>query len=307
MFDEFVGLQQAALFPDEGTRRGFAGYLERVYGFYGENGGVDIEVMAGQLALTAETREYLYEGDFTPRGLPYVPGSRPLLEEVVGQAVRVGMSAQETALALLRRCRDNRQHGLPGLLWYGGSEEELLKRGAIMCNEISRVFVCLCQIAGLRARLMCSHITGHMMAEVEVDGRWWWTDPRHGLCCWRDDGAPASAWDLWQDPTLFDRQPSERLSEARSLRPFFEGDTEYVRELNLTLLLAMSRDCCFHPKEAVALGNYFVWECDRYTFPWFDRPADPARLLRARLTEMQIRKELGWPEWYGNPYLFRAR
>ncbi len=75
MFEDSMGLQQAALFPDEGTRRGFAAYLERFFGFYSENGGVDIEVLAGQLALTAETREYLYEGDFTPRALFYVPGS----------------------------------------------------------------------------------------------------------------------------------------------------------------------------------------------------------------------------------------
>ncbi len=204
-----------------------------------------------------------------------------LLEKVVSETVTPEMSVQDTALALLLRCRDNKQHGLPNLHWYGGSEEELLKRGAIMCNEISRVFVCLCQIAGLRARLMCSHITGHMMTEVEVDGHWWWMDPRHGLCCLRDDGAPASTWDLWQDPSLFDRQPPERLAEVHSVGPFYEGDTQYVREVNLAFRLAMSRDCCFHPKEAVALGNYFVWERDRYSFPWFDRPADPDRLLRA--------------------------
>jgi hypothetical protein len=152
-------------------------WLERVLGVYGEEGGVDIEIIEGMLALNEKTREHIYEGDFTPKGIPYVRGSRTLLERTVDEAVKGGMTEREKALAIMRRCRDNRDHGLKGADWYGGSEEELLKRGAIMCNEISRVFVCLCQVAGLRARIMCSHISGHMMAEVEVDGKWWWMDP----------------------------------------------------------------------------------------------------------------------------------
>jgi len=304
MFEEFRGLRQAELMPDEGTRRGFAAYLERIYGVYGEDGGVDIEILAGQLALTPQTRAYLYEGDFTPPEIPYVRGSRPLLEQTVAEVVSPAMSARETALALMRRCRDNRDRGLRGGNWFGGSEEELLKRGAIMCNEISRVFVCLCQIAGLRARVVCAHISGHMMAEVEVDGGWWWMDSMQGLCCLGDDGRPASAWDLWQDPSLLERQGPERLADIRPTGPFTEGDAPEIRALNVAYRLAVSRQSYFHPKEAIALGNYFVWEQHKYTYPWFQRPADPVRLLRGRLREMQIRRELGWPDFYVNPYLF---
>lgn len=303
MFEGEMGFNQAVLFEDPLTRRGVQLWLERVLGFYGEQGGVDVQIIAGQLALTERTREYIYEGDFTPKEINYVPGSRPLLERTVAEVVRPGMSERERALAIMRRCRDNRDRGLRGGDFYGGSEEELLKRGAIMCNEIARVFVCLCQVAGLRARVMCSHISGHMMAEVEVEGRWWWMDPMQGCYCFKDDGSPASAWDLLQDPTLFERQSRSQWADCRPTGPFPE-DLPEARPLNVAFRMAKNRDCYFHPKEAVAIGNYFVWERDRYDFPWIRNAADPARLLRARLAEMRNRKALGWPDYYFNPYLF---
>jgi hypothetical protein len=306
MFEDKMGLQQAALIDDPVVRRGWELWLERVLGFYGEDGGVDVQIIAGQLILNERSREYIYEGDFTPRGIKYVPGSRPLLEQTVAEVVRPGMPDREKALALMRRCRDNRDRGLKGGNWSGGSEEELLKRGAIMCNEIARVFVCLCQVAGLRARVMCAHISGHMMAEVEVDGLWWWIDPMQGCYCFKDDGAYASTWDLMKDPKIFERQSRAQIADVRPTGPFTEGGPE-AHQLNVAFRMLKNRDCYFHPKEAIAIGNYFVWEMHRYTFPWFRQAVDPARLLRARRGEMLNRRELGWPDCYFNPYLFDER
>jgi hypothetical protein len=303
MFEDTMGFRQMALIDDPLTRRGVELWLERVLGFYGEDGGVDVQIVAGQLILNGKTCEYIYQGDFTASETKYVPGSRPLLEQTVAEVVRPGMSDQEKAVALMRRCRDNRDHGLKGGNWSGGSEEELLKRGAIMCNEIARVFVCLCQVAGLRARVMCAHISGHMMTEVEVDGRWWWVDPMQGCYCLKDDGSYASAWDLMQDPTLFERQSRAQIADVRPTGPFGE-ECEEARELNVAFRMMKNRDCYFHPKEAVAIGNYYVWEMHRYTFPWFRQALDPARLFRARLGEMRNRRQLGWPDYYFNPYLF---
>jgi len=303
MFEESMGFNQAALIEDPLSRRGVELWLERVLGFYGEEGGVDVEIIAGQLNLNDRTREYIYEGGFTPAELAYRPGSRPLLEETLCEIVTPAMSEREKALAIMRRCRDNRDRGLRGGAFTGGSEEELLKRGAIMCNEISRVFVCLSQVAGLRSRCMCSHISGHMMAEVEVGGRWWWMDPMQGFYCLRDDGGPASTWDLFKDPALFDRQSGEVRADIRPTGPFPEGGPA-AEAANVAYSIARHRDCYFHPREAVAIGNYFVWEKERHSFPWFRAPADPDRLFRARLAEMRNRKALGWPEYFGNFYLF---
>ena len=170
MFESQRGRNQMALIDDPLTRRGCELWLERVLGFYGESGGVDVEVIDDQIILNAKTVDYLYS-EYTPLEIRYQVGSRPVLEAVVAEHVRESMSDREKALALMRRVRDNQDMGLasPGL-FSGGTEEELMKRGAIMCNEVSRLYACLCQIAGLPARLHGSHISGHMMTEVYTDG-----------------------------------------------------------------------------------------------------------------------------------------
>ena len=302
MFEESMGRNQTKLMDDPLTRRGCELWLERVLGFYGENGGVDIEVIDDQLALTAKTVEYLYS-DFTPAEMHYVPGSRPMLEAVVREHVTDRMSDRDKALALMRRVRDNQDTGLanPGL-FCGGDEEDLLKRGALMCNEVSRLYVCLCQIAGLPARLHCSHISGHMMTEVQTDGQWGWIDPMKGMAPINDRDEPASAWDLLQDPTLFERQPREMWQDCRPPHVSFGAEQRDPR--NIAREMARGRDCYFHPREAMALGNYFVWDHAKYTYPWRIKPADPARLERARHLEMLNRKAAGWPDHYYNNYLF---
>jgi hypothetical protein len=302
MFEQARGRKQTDLIDDPLTRRGVELWLERVLGFYGEAGGVDVEVIDDQITLNAKTAGYLYS-DYTPRELRYVAGSRPLLERIVREHVRDGMTGRQKALALMRRVRDNQDTGLATpWLFYGGNEEELLKRGAIMCNEVSRLYVCLCQIAGLPARLHSSHISGHMMTEVLMDGKWGWLDPMQGLAPLTDNGDPASVWELVRDPKLFERQTRSFWDDAR---PFaIDFGTQQRDPMNLALTMAKMRDCYFHPREAQALGNYFIWDFKRYTYPWIIKPVDAARLARARHGESLNRAKLGWPLYYHNATLF---
>ncbi|MBA2480856.1 MAG: transglutaminase domain-containing protein [Planctomycetes bacterium] len=302
MFERERGRNQTALIADPLTRRGVELWLERVLGFYGEQGGVDVEVIRDQVILNATTRDYLY-GDFTPREIRYVRGSRPMLEAIVDQCVRAGMTDREKALALMRRVRDNQDHGLASpTLFYGGDEEDLLKRGAIMCNEVSRLYVCLCQIAGLPARLHGVHITGHMMTEVLMDGRWGWVDPMKGMAAVTDVDRPASVWDLIQDPRLFERQPASFWADVRPATIYFGVEQRDPR--NLAYAMAMFRDACFHPREAQALGNYQVWDHARYTYPWTIKPVDAKRLGDARHGEALNRQTMGWPAHYHHHHLF---
>jgi hypothetical protein len=302
MFDEYMGRNQHKVFDDPGTRRGCELWLARVLAYYGEGGGVDVEIIDGQLGLCEKTAEYIY-AEFTPTDLRYKPGSRPMLEALVRELVTDAMSDREKALALMRRCRDNQDHGLarPGL-FNGGTEEELLKRGAIMCNEISRVFVCLCQIAGLPARVHCSHISGHMMTEVQVDGRWWWIDPMKGLAPVDTHDEPVSAWDLHNDPALFERQPQSFWEDCRP--PSATFGTEQRDRRNLAYQMCRNRDCYFHPKEANAVGNYFVWEHHKYTYPWIIDGVDPEAEQRARHEAARNKRRLGWPDYYFNEKLW---
>lgn len=299
-FAKFMGRNQGKIFDDPRTRRGCEFWLERVLGYYGEDGGVDIEIIEGQLGLCARTADFIYSR-FTPLQTRYARGSRPLLEQTVAEVLKPGMTGREKALAIMRRCRDARDDGVK-VSMDGGSEEELLKRGGGMCNEISRVFVCLCQVAGLPARIYSAHISGHMMAEVYADGKWGWVDPYFGLAPVRDDDQPASAWELLQDSTLFERQPQAVWDDMRPPRVCL-GRHERDR-LNLMYWLARFRDCYFNPLEAAAIGNYFVWEHGRYTYPWRQEAADPDRLREGRRHEALNRKALGWPDFYFDPLLF---
>lgn len=306
MFEHFLGRKQCDGYDDPLTREACRLWLERVLGYYGDDpASVDIGIIEGQLPLTAATAEYIYH-EFTPTIIDR-RGDRPMLDAVVDSVVRPGMSDRDKAMALMRRCRDNRK--LSSLRsspdFCGGSEEELIKRGAIMCNEISRVFACLAQIAGLPARIYSAHITGHMMNEVLVDGRWWWVDVMFGIYCFRDDDTPASAWDLLQDPTLFNRQKRATFNDHfnQTNGPFPTGHPRRD-ELNLAYRIARYRECYFNPKEAAAIGNYSVNDCRRFTAPWYDQSADPAREAVARHRLAQVTRKLGWPDWYWDFKLF---
>jgi hypothetical protein len=294
MIEQQRGLQQHLLCDDPATCDGVKFWLERVLAAYGAEPCVDIQVIAGQLILNRKTADYLYTR-FTPLKLRYKPGSRPFLEKVLTAVVRPSMSGKEKFLAILRRCRDNRDAASPKIQFFGGTEEELVKRGAIMCNEISRVFVVLCQIAGLPARLVASHITGHMMAEVFVDGCWAWCDPMKGLYMLRDDGGFASMWDLVQDPGIVDRQTAAVWNDCR---PVGSREDPAFARLRKAQAQAYLRDCCLHPREAFAIGNYFAWDHAKYDYPWHTAAADPKRLDAARIAETTLRMKLGFPAHY---------
>ena len=302
MFEEFMGRNQMALLRDPLTKKGCELWLERVIAFYGEDGGVDVEIIGGQIALTDETTEFVYS-DFTPLTIKYVKGSRPLLEKVVADNTSAGMSGREKALALMRRVRDNRTSGLASPnLFFGGNEEELLKRGALQGNEVSRLLVCLCQVAGIPARTHSAHITGHMSTEVYTDGKWGWMDPMKGIAPVNDDDEPTSAWELFEDPKLFERQPKFVWDDIRPSFPQMPEDSNATDDRSL--IMARARDCYFHPREAMAIGNYYAWDNLKYTYPWRMDPADPVRLEQIRHEEHLNRKAVGLPDYYFNQYLF---
>jgi hypothetical protein len=301
MFEEYLGRNQHLIVSDPLTSKGIELWLERVLGYYGEDGGADVQIIDGQLILCDKTVKYIYNS-FTPLELKYVRGSRPMLEKLLDKLLEPGMSDREKALAIMRQGRDNRDNGLKGKVNFdGGTEEELVKRGAMMCNELARLFCVLCQMSGLPARFVGHHISGHATEEVYVEGKGWWMDSQKGMYCLHEDGSPVSAWELMQDPAIFERQTLEVWSDLRPLGPFSDdGNDPVQRAFNM----AKARDCYFNPREAVCVGNYYVWETDRYTYPWFCEAVDPGRRERGVRGEYLNRKALGWPDYYYNHLVF---
>ena len=140
------------------------------------------------------------------------------------------------------------------------------------------------------------------MTEVYCSGRWCWIDPMIGVAPVKDNDEPASAWELHLDRRLFERQPQRVWDDIRAYGKFLSEDVRDVR--HRSFLLASYRDCHFHPREANAVGNYFVWESGRYTYAWRIVMADPEKLHRARNAEQVNRIALGWPAHYLSCYAF---
>ncbi len=302
MYEDRIGVKQHLMLEDPLVRQGCELWLQRVLGYYGRNGGVDVEIIVGQLILSGRTAPYIYSPEFTPLVTRHQSGTRPMLEKTVADLVGDIRDPKQKALAICRWVRDNRDRGCrPRPRFDGGTEEDLINRGAIMCNEVSRLFCVLAQIAGLPARVFAAHISGHMMVEVHVGDGWWWMDPMKGMYCYKDDGSVASAWDLKLDPSLFDRQDEKVWQDCRPVGPF---ETKGFEELNKAYAQAKCKHCYFYEKEANAIGNYFVAEHSKYTYPWITEPADPEGLEQARREEYLNRKQLGWPDWYFCHYLF---
>ena len=84
----------------------------------------------------------------------------------------------------MRFCRD--AHLEPGRepshddYVYGGTEEELIAKGEWLCEGLSRLYVPLCEVAGIPGRILYHVIGGHVTAEVFV-GAWAYVDPRMGV------------------------------------------------------------------------------------------------------------------------------
>ena len=107
------------------------------------------------------------------------------------------------------------------------------------------------------------------------------------------------------DPELICRQPKKIWEDCRPSQIIFGSEERDPR--NLAKVMGNIRDCLFHPREAIAIGNYFVWDHAKYTYPWMIKPDDEKRLAEARINEALNRKAAGWPEHYANPLVFNEK
>lgn len=246
-------------------------------------GSVDHQFFHEMVVLTPATAEKLY-ADFTPLEQPYAPNSRPFLE-AIAQRVTAGLRKPfEKAVALMDWVRDLHQHfPKPGPVpFLGGTEEEVCKKGSMMCNEQARVLGILAQIAGIPSRYV-GHMapiwtydapkggtgTGHGVCELFIDGRWAYFDIR-GQYFVKPGGKLAGAWDLIQDPSLVENQAPD--VRAHCIHP---------RELDATRRYLA-------PGSAHIVVNYLAKDHARYGYAWaWD---DPELSRRARDAGKRIRE-----------------
>lgn len=224
--------------------------FSQLYANYGNN--VDFRLRENAILLAAENLNSLYG----PASVPpcrYRPGSRPELERIAA-ACRVTDSEKETALNIMRFCRDLHKKRTPDQEnIYGGREEAMIERGEILCEELARLAVALAEIAGIPGRIVLHTVGGHYTVELHVDGEWAYFDPRMGVYFLCDDGRVASIRDLIADPGLIDRQSEAVKSEVVGYATWEER-------------AARCRNIYFRPLELNCLSYYSLGDSEQYSF-----------------------------------------
>lgn len=128
-----------------------------------------------------ETAHYLYE-TYTPLEVGYTQGLLPSFETWAAACGSNARTAREKALAFLDEALPRFPH--PDAPPFGPwvepdrnlEDEALLASGCGWCNEQTRVFIRLCQVSGIPARIVqlfysdCQ--TGHCVAEFYAEGKW---------------------------------------------------------------------------------------------------------------------------------------
>ena len=204
------------------TAKGFTGNFDKSIANVGV-AGIDREQAHAMIRLCPETEACLYGPEFSPRRVRYRAGSRPELDRVT--ATMKHLPPRERAVAAMKWVITNVVH--PHLIGKtppdrGMTEEQLIASGRGWCNEQTRVFIGLCQVMGLPARVAyvfhCNGVCGHTAAEVLLDGKWSFFDVTFDVTVSLPDGTLASAAELSGPKRQLahdaDREPKKRYQRA---------------------------------------------------------------------------------------------
>lgn len=235
-----------------------------------------------------ETVDYLYR-DYTPLQAGYVRGSLPGYERVVAQYATAKMHDTEKALALLTAMPAILRH--PVIPPLAGREiptnrnlmdEALLASGGGWCNEQARVFVRLCQVAGLQGRIVHLFGQNHTIAEFYADGRWVLADTSYLFVVRDKQGNLLSAADC------HDGGPGQRAYSSAKQRRLQQLAGMSATRLNATSawLKHFRRECRAFEAGALAKDRMIRFGVINYPLPTSTR-ATPEPLSAAE----QARRE----------------
>ena len=218
---------------------------------FGDN--VEFERLAEQVLYCPQTRQALYKKPAV--NVPYERGFRPVLEDVVARVCAGAENDREKVLALFCYVRDLYLKYNGEDFFYGGTEEELIKKGEWYCERVSRLMVALCQIAGFWGRIIFHIAAGHVCVEIFVDDRWSYLDPRFGILYVDNNDNLLSVDQLLQNPEFLADQPDWVKTYRSSYWPD-ESRSNF------------SRFRCFHRREIQCFGPYSLNDAARYHFDW---------------------------------------
>ena len=245
----YTGLAAADRIVGEWRQKAYLVNFEQLAVNYGDN--VDFQLREKQILLTPQTADFLYDRHIPV--LRYQKGSRPILEAAAAKATKNCRTTQEKALALMRFCRDLKKRPRRAPWYYGGTEEELIAKSEDLCETLGRLYVALCEISGIPARIVMHDIAGHITAEAYIDGAWGYIDPRFGVYFLKPDGTLASLRELMRDPDLTRHQSA---AVKRDIGGRFTWEER----------AAKCRDKFFDPKEINAFEYYSLADAASYRY-----------------------------------------
>lgn len=181
------------------TARGFHGEFDRIIATVGV-AGIDLTQVQSQIRLCDPTEALLYGPNFSPRAISYSKGSRPILEAIVSSACGSASQRVQTAMDWLTHNVFHPQFAGPTLPNRAMAEEQLIASRVGYCNEQARVFIALCEVMEIPARLcFLWHANGrsaHTATEVLIDGKWAFHDATYRVRVTLPDGTLAEAREL---------------------------------------------------------------------------------------------------------------
>jgi hypothetical protein len=167
------------------TCRGFPGDFDRLMRDV-PVAGIDRAQTHAMIRLCDETESILYGPDFSPRKIRYRDGLRP---DLVSIAAKFCEDSEPNLNDVIEWVRTNVRH--PHFVGHevppdrALSEEDLIASGVGWCNEQCRVFIGLCQVMEIPARLCflfhANGRTAHTACEVFDSVRWALVDVTYGI------------------------------------------------------------------------------------------------------------------------------
>jgi transglutaminase-like putative cysteine protease len=165
--------------------------------------GIDLVQAHSMIRLCAETEGLLYGADFSPRRIRHRSGARPVLERIVAGLEKGGSASRGRVDAAMRWVSANVIHANyigPLAPDRAMTEEQLIESGVGWCNEQSRVFIALCEVMEIPARLCflfhANGRTAHTATEVFLDGKWCMYDVTYGVRIELPDGTLAEGREI---------------------------------------------------------------------------------------------------------------
>lgn len=214
---------------------------------------VEFQRMENQVLFCPETRDYLYGQK--PDAVKYIVGSRPFLEKIVDGACEGCSTDREKVLAILVYIRDLHKKVSGADFFYGGTEEELIKKSEWFCERVSRLMVGLCEIIGLPGRIIFHVASGHLTCEIFFEGKWAYIDPRCGMFCLDENEKFMSVEEIINNREIIFRQ-SDFVNSFHS--PHWSLDFRQHRNYHF----------CFNPREIQCFGEYSLMDAEKYNFDW---------------------------------------